>query len=246
MFKKSLIMALGLVLVMSVSALCAGDYTYVYQATGDGDYNLEAVYDVSPYVAKQAFAAQTDKGTGEYLNYSVDRSGRSKMMNSEEAFIDFLAKNYTPASTFDSKFPGQACDDIAGLSYDFICSPFLCPNTGDPNDCEDNVILEYSVVCYLDQSCSEFPNERCVWNKAASIVSFTTNIWPCECSPVPTECSVQPRAFIQTFVADGPICICVSRARIPTMSHYGLLVLLLLLIGSAVWLIRRRTSGAAA
>ena len=206
-------------------------FTFVYEdIDGDGEFQRVAVYLVDPEVAMEAYAADPASKEGDQYLYAAVNESTGRLVGSGDGFTAFLAANYE-SYNIDRHEP--ACDVGATTAFTLTC-PFPCdPDTA----CSNHVAWTVVVTCFNNPPCPEA--HHCLPNPG-NIRGITTNQIACnDCSD--GSCDLQGGTVVTGYVTIGLICDCAH--KLPSLTNWGLLILFLLLILSAVYVIYQRRRG---
>lgn len=220
-----------------------------WSAAGNDTYNLVGVYPISFEAALKDFAAAggapfTGAPGDQVLNIQKSLGVTFEEPQSWDAFVAFLEERY--GQTKDAAI-WERCDGIVQVdpnSLTYTCAGLSCPP--DPDEC-----VGFFASASINYICLNIP--RCPvtapycrkMRARLPLSSFTTSDNPvCRCG-FTNECEKHPSpGTISGFMHQVAACRCYPQG-IPSLSQYGLMILILALAGAALLVFRRRRSALA-
>jgi hypothetical protein len=195
----------------------------------DGKFESSRTYLVDPAVAIAAYKRDpaSKVGTSKMFETTEVSGGASTtaLLGSADSFESFLATHY---KSFGSDQVTGVC--VPAISWE---CPYATPGCGPTNCTPRKVWVECLGTCTL-------PVQKCLRTAAGFLVTgWDPGSDPCVCA-TPNQCARNTEA-IPLYMAGPPLCLC-KNLPVPAMSVYGLIILALLLAGTAVWVVRRRSA----
>ncbi len=237
---KSILVIIGIILLVQVEAV--GKMNIYIDPDNDGVYHKAKSYEVTYEEALREFSrvgGSPAKGyEGEKLVAFMHVPGVTlEGEHSWDGFMEFLDREF---SSKESEYL-PLCDDevqIDPSSITWKCDGLSCPP--EENNCTGNFHTgRCNFICINDPPC---PGNMICKKIAAqlNLVSFQyTGNPPCDCD-FENDC-VKPGGTNATgpVVFDNDVCEC-KEITVPTLTDWGLIILVALLIGSTVFIIIRR------
>lgn len=215
----------------------------------DGVYILVADYDVSHEEVLRAFAEAGGAPALGYegellLNYQYVPGVTLSGPQSWDGFVTFLKRTYGPWAEKDAKLQ-ERCDHMIQIhdnTLAWTCDGLACLPQDLCSGHFASASVDYS--CINDPPCPQVPKPKeCVKQRArARVADFQVQGGSaCWCN-VQNNCVTGPGVYVPgtLILAPGQV---FCRCQAPTLSQWGVIILVALLIGGAVFIgFRRRKS----